>query len=444
MLRTALSSTVAGRREDSAIAGLTLNPESRIESSAADRRGVPSRSAGPPIRHIRRMKVETGHRRSGRTTLYDVVREFTPNWFSVTMGTGALALALNQISLAIPGIHDLAGGLWLLDILLFVLFTAIYAARWIFFFDEAHRIVRHSVQSMFLGAIPMGLATIINGLLIFGGGRQAVWIAHVLWWVDVLMSVACGLSVPFLMFTLQYHSMEKMTAVWLLPIVAAEVAAVSGALLVPHLSPSEALIVLILSYSLWAFSVPLAMSMLVILLLRLVLHKLPERDMAASGWLALGPIGTAALGLVLLGGDAPVVFAVAGLPHVGEVALGLGVIGGTILWGYGAWWLLLAILKTGWYLRDGMPFNLGSWGFTFPLGVYSLATLALAHATHLSFFSVVGGFLVAGLAVLWFIVAVLTIVGAWDGTLFVARGRAAGIEENVLASVRQLPGNSQR
>jgi tellurite resistance protein TehA-like permease len=35
-----------------------------------------------------------------------------------------------------------------------------------------------------------------------------------------------------------------------------------------------------------------------------------------------------------------------------------------------------------------MPFNLGCWGFTFPLGVYSLATLALAHATRLAFFSV--------------------------------------------------------
>ena len=64
---------------------------------------------------------------------------------------------------------------------------------------------------------------------------------------------------------------------------ATEVAAVSGALLVPHLPASEAFAVLILSYALWAFSVPLAMSVLVILLIRLVLHKLPERDMAASG-----------------------------------------------------------------------------------------------------------------------------------------------------------------
>jgi tellurite resistance protein TehA-like permease len=212
--------------------------------------------------------------------------------------------------------------------------------------------------------------------------------------------------------------MERMTAIWLLPIVAAEVAAVSGALLVPHLSPSAAFIVLILCYALWAFSVPLAMSILVILLLRLVLHKLPDHDMAATGWLALGPIGTGALGLLLLGGDAPAVFAGSGLSGVAEVAFGVGIIGGTMLWGYGFWWLLLAILKTWRYLRGGMPFNLGCWGLTFPLGVYSLATLALAHETRLAFFSVAGSVLVMCLAAIWLIVAVLTIVDGWDGYLF--------------------------
>src|SRR5215471_12556061 len=116
---------------------------------------------------------------------------------------------------------------------------------------------------MFLGAIPMGLATIINGLLIFGGGETAVWIAHGLWWLDVAMSVACGLLVPFLMFTLQDHSFEKMTAVWLLPIVAAEVAAASAGLLVPHLAdPRAGLQMLVLGYALWAVSVPLAMGIL--------------------------------------------------------------------------------------------------------------------------------------------------------------------------------------
>ena len=83
------------------------------------------------------------------------------------------------------------------------------------------------------------------------------------------------------------------------------------------------------------------MSILVLLVLRLALHKLPHRDMGASAWLALGPVGTGALGLILLGMDAPEVFAAKGLTDVGKVAFGLGVIGGTVLWGFGTWWLLL-------------------------------------------------------------------------------------------------------
>jgi tellurite resistance protein TehA-like permease len=319
-----------GRREDPASIGITFGADhrSRIPSSADDRRAHSSLSTPNRFAHIRRVRLETVGERRERPSLSAVVRGFTPNWFSVTMGTGALALALNQFPVPVAGMHDLAGGLWLLDILLFGLFTLIYRARWIFFFNEARQIERHAVLSMFFGAIPMGLATIINGFLIFGGGKLAVWIAHHLWRLDVTMSVACGLWVPFLMFTLQDHSMEKMTGVWLLPIVAAEVAAVSGALLVPHLSLPEAFAVLIFCYALWAFSVPVAMGILVILLLRLALHKLPEKDMAATSWLALGPIGTGALGLLLLGGAAPAVFGASGLHGIGEVAAGSVLSGG--------------------------------------------------------------------------------------------------------------------
>src|SRR5258708_17503396 len=102
--------------------------------------------------------------------------------------------------------------------------------------------------------------------------------------------------------------------------------------------PPAAVIIIVISYALWAFSVPLAMSILVILLMRLVLHKLPPSDMAATGWLALGPIGTGALGVILLGCDAGHIFPAAGLPGIGEVAFGIGVIGGSVLWGYGNWW----------------------------------------------------------------------------------------------------------
>jgi len=118
--------------------------------------------------HIRRNKLEMAAERPGRASLCDVVREFTPNWFSVTMGTGALALALNQVPLLVPAIYDLAGGLWLLD--MFVLFTVICAARWICLFDEARRILGALGPVDIPRCDPHGARTINNGLLIFGGG----------------------------------------------------------------------------------------------------------------------------------------------------------------------------------------------------------------------------------------------------------------------------------
>jgi C4-dicarboxylate transporter/malic acid transport protein len=373
-------------------------------------------TVAPPLRPDRRTP--------GLARLREVIRQFTPNWFTVTMGTGILALALNQVPRAIPGLHDIAEALWFLNIGLFLLFSVFYAAQWIMFFDQARRIFEHSVVSMFFGAIPMGLATIINGFLAFGvplWGHVAIEIAQALWWLDMTMAIACGVLIPFLMFTKQDHSIEKMTAVWLLPIVAAEVTAASAASLVPHLAdPRAALRMLVLGYALWAFSVPLAMSILVILVLRLVLHKLPQKDMAASGWLSLGPIGTGALGLLLLGADAPAVFTAAGIPGVGEVAAGLGLIGGAILWGYGAWWLLLALLTTAHYLRERMPFNIGWWGFIFPLGVYAVATLALARQPHLGLLTGIGTALVVCLTIFWVTIAARTLHGAWHRYLFVS------------------------
>ncbi|RMP60915.1 hypothetical protein ALQ18_04253 [Pseudomonas marginalis pv. marginalis] len=354
----------------------------------------------------------------------EVIRQFTPNWFAATMGTGVLALALAQLPNRLPGVHAIAEGLWLLALGLFVLFSVLYAARWVMFFDEARRIFGHSTVSMFFGTIPMGLATILNGLLVFGlprWGSDVLPLAEVLWWLDVAMAMACGVLIPFMMFTRQAHSIDQMTAVWLLPVVAAEVAAASGGLLAPHLADAHSqLVMLVTSYVLWAFSLPVAFSILTILMLRMALHKLPHANMAASSWLALGPIGTGALGMLLLGGDAPAIFAANGLPGVGEIANGLGLVTGIALWGFGLWWMLIAVLITLRYLRGGIPFNLGWWGFTFPLGVYALATLKLASVLHLSFFSLLGSGLVVVLALMWLIVAARTVQGAYKGELFVS------------------------
>ncbi|KQO66509.1 TDT family transporter [Methylobacterium sp. SD274] len=354
----------------------------------------------------------------------DVVRQFTPNWFTVVMGTGVVALTLDRL----PATHALLApvplGLWLASVVLFATFCLVYGARWIFYFDGARRIFGHSTVSMFFGAIPMALATLLNGLLIFGPpylGAETVRIALPLWWFDVALALICAVAIPYLMFTRQEHRIDQMTAVWLLPVVTAEVVAVSGGLLAPALSgESQQLAVIVTSFVLWGVSVPLALSILAILVLRMALHNLPPREMAASSWLSLGPLGTGALGLLVLGQAGGPILAAGGFAGAPEILRITGLIGALILWGYGAWWFLLSLAVTVRYLRAGVPFNLGWWGYIFPLGVYALATLRIGEVTALSGFAWLGAGLVGLLTLLWLIVSVRTLRGAYRGELFVS------------------------
>ena len=144
----------------------------------------------------------------------EMIRQFTPNWFAATMGTGILAMALAQFPYAIPGLKQIGETLWVFNIGLFTLFSILYAARWIMFTQEASQIFGHSMVSMFIGTIPMGLATIMNGLIAFGLprlGAGVIPIAEALWWIDVVMAIVCGVTIPFLMFTIQDHSIDQMT-----------------------------------------------------------------------------------------------------------------------------------------------------------------------------------------------------------------------------------------
>ena len=353
---------------------------------------------------------------------HNIIRQFTPNWFTVSMGTGVVALIVSEFPMLKALTWQLGTGLWYFNILLFVLFSVLYGLRWAFYPHEAKQIFQHPSMSLFLGTIPMALATILNGFLKYGQpiyGDTAVQIAQTLWYADVVLALLVAWAVPFAMYRHQEHALQQMTAVWLLPIVACEVAASSGGLLLGHLAAdTHAVAILLGSYVLWGVSVLPAFAILTILMLRLVLHKLPEKELAVSSWLALGPIGTAALALLVLGHQAPMLMASLGLAQLGQLFHQAGILASLILLGFGLWWLGIAVLTTLHHAKQDLPFNLGWWGLTFPLGVYTLAILTLAQQLNLAFLYAVGYAFAAILMLLWSLVATKTAHGFYQGYLF--------------------------
>jgi C4-dicarboxylate transporter/malic acid transport protein len=361
----------------------------------------------------------------------EIVRQFVPSWFAVTMGTGILAVVIKDFPFQFPHQDDLGWAYWFFNVGLFGIFSILFLSRWVFFFNDAIPMFHHPVQSMFLGAIPMGLATIVNGLVLFGTphwGNSATIAAIVLWFVDVGLAVLCGLLVPIFMLTTHSHALESMSAVWLLPVVPGEVAAASGGLLLAVVQNQRlAQNIAFISMLLWGFSVPLSMSILVIFFLRLVLHKLPPSDLIISCLLPLGPIGTGALAATELGLYAKRTFENSGygvsattFQSLASATPAIAMFVATALWGYGVWWLVIAIFAIGHTLRNRLPFNLGWWGLIFPLGVFTASTADLYKLTDFYLFRIPVAVLICILFVLWWVVMFHTVVRAYSGELFYA------------------------
>ena len=162
------------------------------------------------------------------------------------------------------------------------------------------------------------------------------------------------------------------------------------------------------------------MSVLVMYYQRLALHKLPPREVIVSCFLPLGPLGMGGYTIMYLGKVSRLNFA---QTHIlsdvaGEVVYILGFFVALIMWGFGLVWLVFALATI--YKCRPFPFNMGWWGFTFPLGVYAVSTITFGVEMPSQFFKIFGIILSVSVILLWFVVALGTAKGAYSGKLFYA------------------------
>jgi tellurite resistance protein TehA-like permease len=123
------------------------------------------------------------------------------------MGTGIVSVLLHTLSTMYPTYHNALATLsivfFVLNILLFTVILAISILRYTLYPATWTLMLRHPVQSLFLGTLPMGFATIVNmfvAVCVPAWGGSTVYVAWGMWWVDVCVSVACCLGLPFQMY----------------------------------------------------------------------------------------------------------------------------------------------------------------------------------------------------------------------------------------------------
>ena len=127
--------------------------------------------------------------------------------FFFNAGTGVISLLFSVFPYW-RGSHAMRGlstTFFFLNLVLFVLFCAATVARYWRFPGVWGAMIRHPVQSLYLGTFPMGALTLIGvaTTVLHGqygfGGRGFLYTLWAFWWVDIAVSALCCWGIIYVM-----------------------------------------------------------------------------------------------------------------------------------------------------------------------------------------------------------------------------------------------------
>jgi tellurite resistance protein TehA-like permease len=258
----------------------------------------------------------------------------------------------------------------------------------------------------------------------------------------------------------QKHTLEKMTALWLLPFITLIVASSTGGLLSAALKAQSiqfAILTALFSLTMVIIGLSLAFMIITIYLARLVICGPPEKLLVLSAFVALGPLAQGGYSLLINGQNLSGILPLYLSGTFPEVAVGGQMIfsfcfcGAYILWSMGICWIIISSYSILSVLKEGsVPFSITYHGLIFPIAIYALLSVQLGNVVDSGFFQGFGAawtgqndnnviilietspFLIVITFILWLTIFARTILAVIDRSIFVAPDIAVAHADSTL------------
>ena len=353
-----------------------------------------------------------------KTTL-TVLHSFHPGWFGAVMGTAIVGVGAfmnpGNIATLQPMMRVIGIAFVALAYALLVALGVPYVWRWVRHPDAALKDLQHPILGALYGTFPGGILVLATATLIVGPSAfpaEAIFaLVAILAAVGIALTFVIGVVFAYILFITPNVAPEQVNGGWFIPPVVNIIVPMVLMPFVPRVDVETARGLLIISGAGWGIGFFLFLLIAALLYNRLVFHPLPAAPLAPSLWIGLGPVAVAGLALIRIAQDGAKIWG-----EMGVSVNAFAQLGAFAFWGFGLWWLAAAILLLTRYLRAGsLPFGVGWWAFTFPLGAYTVMTLTLARAWKVSALEVFGVALFVLLVVFWLVVTIRTLIGIRTG-----------------------------
>jgi len=240
------------------------------------------------------------------------------------------------------------------------------------------------------------------GLRGYGGLTLGMWGLALLLWLGLTW-----LGFMVLMLRGAAARMDIIYGGWLVAIVATEAVAVHGVLLTTHFAAPEPL--LVFSYMLWGVGVVLYAIFIVLFAHRVFFAPVKPEQLTSMLWVVMGAAAistNAGTELILTDSTQPFLRLVR--PFIEGAVL--------VIWAWATWWIPLLVSLAVWMHsvhHRPLSYTPLAWAFVFPLGMYALASLRLAHTAGLSALAAASHIMVWIALAAWVVTALGLVDSLW-------------------------------
>jgi C4-dicarboxylate transporter/malic acid transport protein len=350
-----------------------------------------------------------------RVPLRERLSHFTWSWFEAIMSTGAIATLLGQQPFTFTGLRTIGKIFFILDIVLFLLFTSLIAVRFAMKPSALKRSLFHPHESFFFGTFWVSIALLLYCTQLYGVPSTGPWLVKTL---EVCFWIYVGCALLVVCF--QYHvifdknqlPVAQTLPAWIFPTYPFLILGPLASILLYNQPQRSGINILTGGIICQGLGFTLAFLMYSLYFTRLVSRELPEAPKRFAMYVAIGPAAYTSGALVSLAMQAPKVLPAdfLGITSVpcGDLWKAFGVGAGLFLWLLAFWFSAVATISVIVGRRD-MAYTLNAWAIVFPNAGLTYATIQIGTALDCTGIKAVGAAMTIILVVAWLIIFPWTI-----------------------------------
>jgi len=343
---------------------------------------------------------------------WDIVKTMEPRWVMSSMATGAVSILTMIVAekFSLVWLKYVAGIIWFLAILFFILFAIFFTLRLIKFPQEVKKDLTHPIVANFFAGIFISAAVIVSVIWNVLAKLHfclfpEIW-SRIFYVIALVLGLTIPVLVPFMLTISENVDPKHAIWIWFLPPVGIFVLVFAGNFMALHGIWSDFILYLNI-FLLWvAFMLYLLVNSMVYS--RLKFFPLPAPEVAPSFVIWLAPIGVSVIAI----NTYYMALVKNNIFHWNlDFIHSLVQILSAMLYGYWFWWFILTVLIISYYLfKKSLPYSLGWWAFVFPVAAFGIGLKFLAIDLSCSWICPVALVIWIIAMILWLVVLYKTLV----------------------------------